>query len=185
MLENEHNKKTYWPHMILGFLSVGITLGYWTIKSASSLPVQESNKYMLSYQQADNNINKILTKKKQFDKNYTITIKHVERMLMSDNIHSHRKQPKVVKLVKGLNHFFYEIKDKSGTSMTKAKVAFLFTQPHSRKQDKFIINIPYKNGGYMINDINITQAGRYTLQLRAIVNENSVGYLSLGAYLQP
>ena len=184
-MQKNYNEKTYWPHMILGFLTVGITLSYWTIKSASSLPVQESNTYMMSYQKADTNINQILTKKKHFDKDYTITIKHVERILMSDNIYSHRKQPKVVKLVKGYNHFFYEIKDKNGTTIKNAKVAFLFTQPHSRRQDKFFINIPYKNGGYMIDDVNITKAGRYTLQLRAIINESSVGYLSLGAYLEP
>ena len=36
-------EKTYWPHVIVGFIMMGVTLGYWTIKSASFMPVQESN----------------------------------------------------------------------------------------------------------------------------------------------
>ncbi len=59
----KNNEKTYWPHMILGFLTIGLTLSYWTVKSDSSMPVQESNQYMLKYQMADININQILEKK--------------------------------------------------------------------------------------------------------------------------
>ena len=57
------NEKTYWPHMILGFLGIGIMLGYWTVKSAINMPVSESNEYQLKYQQADMNINQILESK--------------------------------------------------------------------------------------------------------------------------
>jgi hypothetical protein len=53
--------------MILGFLAVGVTLSYWTVKSASSIPVQESNNYMMKYQQADMNINEIIKRKALFD----------------------------------------------------------------------------------------------------------------------
>ena len=66
----KNNERTYWPHMILGFLTIGITLSYWTVKSASSMPVQESNQYMLKYQMADMNINQIMEKKIAFDKAY-------------------------------------------------------------------------------------------------------------------
>ena len=45
--------KTYWPHMILGFLAIGITLGYWTVKSATSMPVQE--KALTAYVQSLSN----------------------------------------------------------------------------------------------------------------------------------
>lgn len=66
MANNSEKKKTYWPHMIVGFLFLGITLGYWTVKTASKMPVQESNEYLMKYQQADININDILEKKSTF-----------------------------------------------------------------------------------------------------------------------
>nr|MBL0720978.1 hypothetical protein [Sulfurovaceae bacterium] len=82
------NKKeiSYWPHMIVGFLFLGISLGYWTIKTAMSLPVQETNDYMMKYQETDININDIIKSKQAFDKLYTISITGVKTMVMTNNI---------------------------------------------------------------------------------------------------
>jgi hypothetical protein len=72
-------EKTYWPHMIVGFIMMGVTLGYWTIKSASLMPVQESNNLMQKYQMVDININDILTKREAFDRKFKIDLKkHVD-----------------------------------------------------------------------------------------------------------
>ena len=180
----KNNEKTYWPHMIVGFLAVGLTLSYWTIKSASSLPVQESNQYMLKYQTADTNINQILELKAAFDKEYKITISNVEMMVMTDNINSNRPQPNVVKLSLGSNDFSYSVVTKDGTVVNDANVTFLLTQPHSRKEDKLFINIPYKDGKYQIQGVDIQKPGRYTLQFRAEIAD-TIGYSAIAAYLKP
>ncbi len=180
----KNNEKTYWPHMILGFLTIGITLSYWTVKSASSMPVQESNQYMLKYQMADMNINQIMERKMAFDKAYSINILDVATMVMTDNINSNRPQPNSVKLSQGINIFSYEVVAKDGTKVSDANVTFLLTQPHSRKEDKLFLNIPYVAGKYQVTDVNITKAGRYTLQLRAEVGD-TMGYSEVSAYLKP
>ena len=180
----ENNKKTYWPHMILGFLFIGISLGYWTVKSASSLPVQESNQYMLKYQMADMNINLIEQLKIAFDKEYAIHIVNAETMVMTDNVNSNRPQPNAVKFSKGANEFTYEVVTKNGTSVSDANVTFLLTQPHSRTEDQLFANVPYVDGKYQVSDVNITKPGRYTRQLRAEVG-NTMGYSEIAAYLKP
>ena len=180
----KNNEKTYWPHMILGFLAIGITLSYWTVKSASSMPVQESNKFMLKYQMADMNINQIMEKKIAFDQAYTINILDVETMVMTDNMNSNRAQPNPVKLSQGLNVFSYEVTTKNGSKISDANVTFLLTQPHSRSEDKLFPNVPYVDGKYQVKDVNITKAGRYTLQLRAVVDD-LIGYSEVSAYLKP
>jgi len=179
-----NNKKTYWPHMILGFLAIGITLGYWTVKSANSLPVQESNTYMLKYQMADMTMNDILERKAAFDKLYTIEISDVEMMVMTDNINSNRPQPNVVKLSQGSNDFHYKVVTKDGSIVTDANVTFLLTQPHSRTQDKAFENIPLENNKYLIKGVEIQKPGRYTLQLRATIAD-TIGYSEIAAYLKP
>ena len=180
----KNNEKTYWPHMILGFLAIGITLGYWTVKSASSMPVQESNQYMLKYQMADMNINQIMERKMAFDKAYSITIVDVETMVMTDNVNSNRPQPNPVKLSQGSNTFSYEVVAKDGTKVSDANVTFLLTQPHSRKEDQLLTNIPFVDGKYQVNGLDITKAGRYTLQFRAEVGD-TMGYSEVAAYLKP
>lgn len=180
----KNKEKTYWPHMILGFLTIGITLSYWTVKSASSMPVQESNQYMLKYQMADMNINQIMERKMAFDKAYSINILDVVTMVMTDNVNSNRPQPNPVKLSQGINAFSYEVVAKDGTKVSDANVTFLLTQPHSRTEDQLFTNIPYVDGKYQITDVNITKAGRYTLQLRAEVKD-TMGYSEVSAYLKP
>lgn len=179
-----NDKKTYWPHMILGFLAIGITLGYWTVKSASSLPVQEVNKYMLKYQMADMNINEITERKMAFDKVYTIELDDIEMMVMTDNINSNRPQPNVVKLSQGLNAFNYKVVSKEGSAVSDANVTFLLTQPHSRTQDKLLENIAFENGNYHVQGVEIQKPGRYTLQLRAVIGD-TIGYSEIPAYLKP
>lgn len=180
----EKSKKTYWPHMILGFLAVGLTLSYWTVKSASSLPVQEANKYMLKYQIADMNINDILEKKAAFDKTYTIGLSGGTMVAMTDNINSKRPQPNVLELSEGINDFTYEVVSKEGQTVSDANVTFLLTQPHSRAQDKLIKNIPFESEGYQVKGVQITKPGRYTLQLRVMIGD-MIGYSEIPAYLHP
>ncbi len=176
--------KTYWPHMILGFLAIGITLGYWTVKSATSMPVQESNQYMLKYQMADMNINKITELKQAFDKAYSITLVDVETMVMTDNVNSNRPQPNPVKLSAGINDFSYEIVSKDGSKVSDANATFLLTQPHSRTEDQLFTNVAYGDGKYQIKGVEIKKAGRYTLQFRAEVAD-TMGYSEISAYLKP
>ena len=180
------NKKeiSYWPHMIVGFLFLAIALGYWTIKTAISLPVQETNDYMMKYQKADININDILTSKEAFDKEYIISLSGIKTMVMTDNIYSNKVQPELVVLSNGINKFNYIVKKRDGIVVKDAKVSFLLTRPHSTREDKMIEVVPYNGKYYQTPDINISKAGRYTLKIRATVN-NKTGYWSVGAYLKP
>jgi len=161
------NKQTsYWPHMILGFLLVGITLGYWTVKSATSVPVQE-------------------TKKKRFDKKYTIVIDGVKKGIFELEHVKRAKEEKVILLKKGPNTFTYRVLDKSGKPVEGVKVTFMLTRPHTDRDNVVVNNIPLKNGEYIVADINISKPGRYILRLKAVADKDTVGYMDAPAYLNP
>jgi len=181
----KNNQKTYWPHMIVGFLLLAIILSYWTVKSASSMPVQEVNEYMMKYQKADLGINDILEKKQAFDKKYTIKLTDVEMLVMTDNVNSKIPQPNAVILTKGKNHFSYIISKTDGTVVDDANVSFLLTRPHTVKDDVMIEKVPFKGGMYVTPELDIEKPGRYTLQFRAKIDDNTVGYSEVPAYLKP
>ncbi len=182
-MAKENREKTYWPHMILGFLLVGITLGYWTVKSASSIPVQESNEYMLKYQQADMNINEIIKSEKAFNEAYTIEIFDVEMLPVKKNEVMHRQLKEQVKLGKGKNVFTYAITAKNGVAVSDANVSFLLTRPHTKNDDVMIETVPFSDGKYKVK-VSIEKPGRYILRLRAKVG-GSIGYSDIPAYLKP
>ncbi|HIP50815.1 MAG TPA: hypothetical protein EYG94_01905, partial [Campylobacterales bacterium] len=54
------NQNTIWFLFVMSILAFSISMITWTVKQAVSLPVQESNNYILKYQMADLNINKIM-----------------------------------------------------------------------------------------------------------------------------
>ncbi len=180
----KNREKTYWPHMIVGFLMLAVTLGYWTIRAASSMPVQETNDYMMKYQESDMNINEIREKKRAFDNDYIIDLKDIETMVMTDNIHSNRPQPDPVKLTIGSNRFSYTVADKSGKIIEDANVSFLLTRPHTTVDDKMIEVVSFQGDRYVTPEINISKPGRYTLKLRANI-DGKIGYFQKAAYLQP
>jgi hypothetical protein len=180
----KNNKKTYWPHMIVGFLMLAFMLSFWTVKSASSIPVQESNNFMLKYQQADLNINEILESKALFDQNYKIELVDVKTMVIDLENAKRAKKEKVVQLSMGNNSFDYSIKDKKGMIVNDANVTFLLTRPHTREEDRLIENIKVNNGKYVVENMDITKAGRYTLQLK-VKMDNAIGYSEIPAYLEP
>jgi len=182
-MAEKHKEKTYWPHMILGFLLVGLTLGYWTVKSASSVPVQESNEYMMKYQQADMGINEILKKQQNFSQKYTIAISGVEMLPVKKNPIQHRKLKAQVKLYKGENEFSYTIVASNGNPVADANVSFLLTRPHTRKDDVMMENISFQSGKYRVK-VSVEKPGRYILRLRAKIGE-TVGYSDIPAYLKP
>jgi len=179
----KNSKKTYWPHMIVGFLLLALTLSFWTVKSANSLPVQEVNNYMMKYQNADRYINDVLTKKYAFDALYTIAIQDAEMMVMMDNINSKLPQPNVIKLSEGKNTFTYHVQTKEGKVVEDANVSFLLTRPHTRVDDIMVESVPFQSGVYKVS-VDIKKEGRYTLQLRAIMDEKTIGHLQLPAYLK-
>jgi len=180
----KNSVKTYWPHMIMGFLLIGITLGYWTVKSATAIPVQESNEYMLKYQQADMHINKILEKKALFDKKYKIELLHAKTAKEKIANSKVAKERNSVVLTEGKNSFTYAVTKKDGTAVPDANVTFLLTRPHTRSDDVLAENIPFKNGSYSVENISVSKAGRYTLQLKAKIGD-AVGYSNISAYLKP
>ena len=179
-----NKEKTYWPHMILGFLALGITLSYWTVKSATSMPVQESNEYMMKYQQADMNINEILNKKALFEQSYTIEIMDAKIVMQEIENTKRAKAEHSVVLTQGKNSFTYRVTNKNNIFVNDANVTFLLTRPHTVKEDVLVENVPVNDGKFIIDNINITKPGRYTLQLRAKIGE-AIGYSEIPAYLKP
>ncbi|QOR61732.1 FixH family protein [Sulfurovum sp. ST-21] len=184
-MAKRNKEKTYWPHMILGFLVLGITLSYWTVKSASSIPVQESNEFMMKYQQADMNINDILKKKAHFDQQYLIKLSDAQKTTIELENAKRAKSESVVLLKEGKNRFSYRVTDRNNNVVSDLNVTFLLTRPHTVKEDTLIENIPFKNGYYVISGVNISKPGRYVLQLKVEVDENTIGYSSIPAYLKP
>ncbi len=184
-IELENKQKTYWPHMIVGFLFIGLILGFWTIKSASSMPVERENAYMMSYQDADKNFNEIQEAQAKFDSEYTIKLLDVKTVHIEDNNNSRKYHNDPIELTQN-NNFKYDISDKNGKSVTTdLNVTFLLTRPATDTEDVKVSKVlADKDGKFIVSNVGIKNKGRYTLVLRVATKDGSVGFLETPAYLK-
>ena len=181
-MANENDKGKYWPYMILGFLAIGITLGYWTVKHAVGLPVHESNEYMMIYQKADRDANKILEAQKRFDKRYRVGIAD---MKLSDFKPEHLKRdPGKIVALNPTNRISYIVTDREGKTVADANVSLLLTRPHTDKEDRRFDHLPFKNGYYVLEKLTLKKPGRYILRVR-VQKGDAVGFMDTPGYLKP
>ena len=181
-MANKDDKGRFWPYMILGFLAIGIILGYWTVKHAIGMPVHESNEYMMKYQKADQAANEILEAQRRFDRRYTLRL---EGMKLSDFKPEHlkRKAGPIVALGP-VNTVSYRVTDKAGQAVNDANVSLLVTRPHTEKEDQYFKNVPGKNGLYTVENIKIKNPGRYILRIR-VQKGDAIGFQDTEGYLKP
>jgi len=181
------NQNRFWFALVMGMLSFGIGMVIWTVKQASSIPVHESNNFMLKYQTADMNINEILELEKKFNEKYTIELKDFELITLdqeSQNSNAKRVQIVPVKLTDGENSFTFDVKTKESEAIQDANVTFLLTRPHTRVDDVLEERVHYDNGHYVTKALNLTKKGRYTLQIKVEIG-GLTGYKEIPAYLKP
>jgi hypothetical protein len=181
MANNKDDSGKYWPYLILGFIAIGLLLSYWTVKMTVSMPVSESNSFQKKYQDADININDILTKKQAFDAKYKIEAIGFASSDFKPEIGAHAKSDFVA--LKNKMRFSYRITNKNGKTVNDANVSFLLTRPQTRDDDKTFI-LKANNGAYTTPEITLSSPGRYVLRLKVQI-EDAVGYMEHEAYLKP
>ncbi|WP_456451589.1 FixH family protein [Hydrogenimonas sp.] len=146
----------YWPYAIVGMILTVVILGIWTIKVAVKNPVQESNAYMMKYQDVDENINEILAKQKAFDAQYTIDL--------SAN-----------RLKVGQNRVVVRVLDKSGAPVEGAKVVAIVQRPTTNEYNIDLDTFAYANGAYVSQPFELKGLGRWNIQVKVQVGDK-VGF---------
>ena len=174
-MSKKNDSGKYWPYMILGFLSIGITLGYWTIKNTISLPVHESNEYMQKYQSADTNANKISDAASKFDTKYSVELSGLDKSDFKPK-HLKRKPHKYYKL-NSVNDIKFIVKSKDGSSLNDVKLVAILTRPQTELEDVNIKNIATDgNGVFEIKDLKVEKPGRYILRVK-FSNKDAIKYI--------
>ena len=168
--------------MILGFLGIGIMLGYWTVKSAINMPVNESNAYQTKYQQADMHINEIIEAQERFDARYQVALVGAKESDFKPNAYLKRSHGKIIALQKH-NVLHYRIQTRSGEVLNDANVTFLLTRPHTVTDDQTPHVTKEDSQEYRVI-FDLEKPGRYTLRLR-VQKGDAVGFMEHEAYLNP
>lgn len=164
--ETPETKKevNYWPYAIVGMILTVVMLGIWTIKVAVSNPVQESDAYMMKYQDVDENINEILAKQQAFFAKYDIDLS-ANKLHLGEN--------RVVVAVSGKN---------DGAPVPDATIVGKVTRPTTNREDIELKNFVFRDGRYVSEPFELKRAGRWNIQVQVKIGPD-VGYTTYKTFI--
>ena len=179
MSNKDNDSGKFWPYMILGFLAIGITLGYWTVKNTINMPVHESNEFMQKYQDADKGANEIIESQARFDSRYNVKFEGLQKSDFKPKFL--KRKPHQYFSLNDKNSVVLEVKTKDGVNVEDANVTLLLTRPQTESDDVYFKDIKFKDNGYIIDNIEIKKPGRYILRFK-ISKGDATKYLDIYAY---
>ncbi len=171
--------------LLLFFIIFGITFSMiiWTVKSAVDTPVYEDRSFMTSYQDVDENFNKMIEENNKFNDKYNTKITINDKtigMEVSDILYGQRslkkKSTNQNMLHMGDNLISISIRDKKSNSiMDDANISFQVTRAIEDSYDINLNEFKLKDGVYSsIAEVKVE--GNWNI-LGKIVIGNDIGYL--------
>ncbi len=146
-----------WPYAIgiSILLVVGACVG--TVIVTNTMPVENSDTYMMGYHEADAKANELIEAKIAFDKKYKLNF-------LSDSLH-----------VEG-STLSYELKDKDGDVVNNADIITVVTRPNKHKYDQELSNPNIKDGVYSFENVKLPLEGRWDVMAKITIGENQRFY---------
>ena len=141
-----------WPYTIAFLVTMVFGFCVVTIMIANTLPVEKSDAYMTSYQDANTNANKLIQARIDFNKKYKLEY-------ITDQIDS-----------KG-TVFKYKITDMDLNPVSDAKIKLIITRPNTHKYDIELDNSRFENGIYLFPNTVLPKEGRWDIMAKINVGE--------------
>ncbi len=141
-----------WPYAIGASILLVFGFAVTTIIVTSTMPVEKADAYMMYYQEADANANKLIEARIAFNKKYKI--EYVTQGLSCEN--------SVIK---------YRVTDLNNNPVSDAQLKVIVTRPNNHKYDQELTNPTYKNGIYTFSSIKLPQKGRWDIMAKVNVGK--------------
>lgn len=146
-----------WPYAISISIFLVVIAGIITISVAIELPVQDSDRYMMGYHEADAKANELIEAKIAFDKKYTLS-------LITDTLHVESTQLQ------------YKLIDKDNNAIDDAKISLMITRPNTHKYDFELTSPSVKDGIYTFSNVKLAVEGRWNIMAKINVDDNARFY---------
>ena len=178
--KKDNNSGQFWPYMILGFLFIGITLAYWTVKSTISLPIHESNEFMQKYQDADKYANEIAESQERFDAKYDVNFSGLEKSDFKPKFL--KRKPHQYYVLNENNTFTLKVTPKGNNKVDSINAMGILTRPQTELEDTKLNIKKVGDGEFKIEDLKVKKLGRYIIRLKISDEANDTKYLDIYGY---
>lgn len=146
------NNGRIWPYAI--GVSIILVFGACvaTVMVANTLPVEQSDTYMMGYHEADDKANELIEAAIAFNKKYKIEY-------VTDGLHVDSSTIK------------YRVSDIDSNPINSAKIKVIVTRPNNHKHDQELHNPTVENGVYSFSAVTLAQEGRWDIMAKVSVDD--------------
>ncbi|MEE3705079.1 hypothetical protein V2I29_05745 [Campylobacter sp. CX2-8023-23] len=172
-------RKTFWPYGILISIFAIVCACAYTIYYSLDYPVYMDDYYFDKYQKVDSKFNDIQAAQSNFNREFSFDLTpqiELNGEILPNEVEKLRKR-KTATIVP-LNQDFTL---KFDTNATKYSAKILLTRPDSSEFDKELAP-QISDGKLIINDLNLTKAGRWQIKAKLAVDENKTGFYQVELY---
>ena len=146
-----------WPYAIGLSIFLVFIAAVATVVITSTMPVEDSDTYMMGYHEADAKANELIASKIAFNKKYKLE-------LLSDSLH-----------VEG-STLSYKVTDIQDNLINDAKVLVIVTRPNKHKYDQELNNPTIVDGVYTFSNVKLELEGRWDVMAKVNIGENERFY---------
>ena len=175
-------KYHFWLAFFFFIFGMTFSMIVWTVKSAVNTPVYEDRSFMTSYQDVDDNFNKMVISNAKFNNKYHTEVNINGRkvgMEFSDLLYGQRSLEKKSNnqniLNIGDNSLIISIVDKNNKSISNAKIEFQITRAIEDMYDINLASFKFENNSYS-SMAKIEKAGYWNIIGKVTIGED-IGYL--------
>jgi len=181
-IEMKLQKYHFWLAFFFFIFGITFAMIVWTVKSAVNTPVYEDRSFMTSYQDVDDNFNKMVISNAKFNSKYHTEVSINNRkvgMEFSDLLYGQRSLEKKSKnqnmLNLGENSLSLSIFDKSNNVIRNAIIEFQITRPIEDMYDINLNEFKFINSLYTIT-AKIEKEGNWNIIGKITIGQD-IGYL--------
>ncbi|MCF6309890.1 MAG: FixH family protein [Sulfurimonas sp.] len=142
----------FWPYAIGASITLVFSACVVTVIVTNTLPVENSDTYMMGYHEADDRANELIEAAIAFNKKYKIEY-------ITDGLNT---KSSVIK---------YKVTDINSNPVDNAKIKVVVTRPNNHKYDQELNNPKFENGVYTFDSIALAQEGRWDIMAKINVND--------------
>jgi len=146
-----------WPYAIGLSIFLVFVAAVATVVITSTLPVENSDTYMMGYHEADAKANELIEEKIAFNKKYKLKF-------LSDSLD-----------VEG-STLSYKITDIQDNAVNNAKVLVIVTRPNKHKYDQELNNPTIVDGVYTFSNVKLEVEGRWDIMAKVNIDKNERFY---------
>ena len=181
-IEMKLQKYHFWLAFFFFIFGITFAMIVWTVKSAVNTPVYEDRSFMTSYQDVDENFNKMVISNAKFNSKYHTEVSINNRkvgMEFSDLLYGQRslekksKNQNMLNLVE--NSLSLSIFDKSNNVIRNAIIEFQITRPIEDMYDINLNEFKFINSLYTIT-AKIEKEGNWNIIGKITIGQD-IGYL--------